>query len=181
MTTKVILYISIVIMSISLYFNATLETEYINTKDTLRISNTIFKTDTITKTITNQTTKHDTLEIYYNDTIQMYDTVYVVEFEQNDSNIFISGKTSYRLHSQNTFDLIYKIKPIKLRLNTYWNNGKIKNDLYRNNIKIKVDTKINYDEYNKYVESLKPKFYERPYFVSGVTAIVVGGLFFLIK
>ncbi len=150
-------------------------------KDTLLIHKTIFSTDTIIRTITNETTKTDTIEYYYNDTIQMIDTVYIVEFEKDDDNIFISGKTFYRLHSQNTFDLTYKIKPAKFSLKTYWTDGKIKSDLFRNNVKLKVDTKIEYKEYYDYVESLKPKFYEKPMFVIPITFLSTVGSIYLLN
>ncbi len=195
MGTKVILYVTILIATVSLYFNITSETEYINTRDTLKIGATTFQLDSITKKLYAQLdtftkpkpkiiekwiTKYDTIKgdsIFITST----DTIYPARFYVHDSYIDITGTTYYSLHGINTFDIEYIIKPTSLELNTFWIKNKVVNELYRNGEKVHFVSNVNYDEFNKYVESLKPKFYEKPYFVSGATAIIIGGLFFLIK
>jgi len=188
MGTKVILYVTILIATVSLYFNITSETEYINTRDTLKIGATTFQLDSITKKLYAQLdtftkpkpkiiekwiTKYDTIKgdsIFVTST----DTIYPARFYVHDSYIDITGTTYYSLHGINTFDIEYTLSPRNLTLNTFWINGKIENELYENGILIPFKSKVDYSEYDNYVNKLTPRWYERPYTV--IPATFVGTL-----
>ena len=176
MGTKVILYVTILIATVSLYFNTTANVEYINIRDTLNIETVIFETIVKYDTVTNVITKNDSFyfERILRDTLWLTDTVRTVDFYLDNSWCNITGRTYHRTIGNSTFDILASRKPIELTLESKWVNSQFVNELYENGIKIPFKSKVEYEEYDNYINELIPKWYKRPYTV--IPATFVGTL-----
>ncbi len=194
MTSKLLIYLITIAVSLGggLYLGNK-GNVYIPTGDTLKVGATTFELDSITQRVIAQLdtftkpkpiikwkTKWDTIK---GDTVLIFpnDTVYPARFYKDDLHIRIIGTTYYSLHNQNTFDLEYTIKPRNLLLETFWVNNQIENRLSENGTSIPFKSKIEYKEFNQYINSLKPKWYEKPYFTIPATILGIGGLIYLVK
>jgi len=183
--SKFIIYIIIIISIYILGFISNKqETKIVTIPDSLKITSMKFQLDSIKKSIvakvdTSEKIKPKIIIKWYpkyikGDTIKIFqkDTVYKALFEISDKYIKIWGHTEYHTSANNTFDIHYIIHPRDLRAETFWTNGQIFTEVYEGDIKLKIKNKIDYKEYNLYVKSLKPKWYEAPMFVIPVTFTV---------
>ncbi len=199
MTTKMIsLLVALILSFVGGYYIHTPETIHTKTEKILKIGVTKFQLDSITRVVKN---KLDTLpklkpQIIYKDTgnveyvttkgdtvyINSTDTIYPARFSLNDSFVDITGTTYYSLRNQNTFDISYTLKPRNLSLKTFWRNGQIENELSENGLKVPFKSKVKYDEYDLYIESLKPTWWDHWYIVAPFTfATTITGVIYLNK
>ncbi len=184
MNSKIILYILIIITAFSggYIFNSQ-ETIYTNTVDTLNIETVVFETITIHDTVTNIITQRDS--IYFDsiqvDTLFLQDTIRTVDFHLDNSWCNITGTTYHRTIGQSTFDIFATRKPLKLTLKAKWINSQFNFRLSENGTSIPFKSKIEYNQFNQYINSLKTPLYQKWYIMFPLGVLATAGTVYLVK